>query len=115
MRDNNQRDTRDSQPYQRDQQPREHRGDRDIASIVRSRNFSRSPQPQPVIADMSASTACRLSSPARSRRSMAARAAMKAVAAASAFRAGGAGRTARVPTAWPRRPRPGDDFNPGNE
>ena len=53
MRDNNQRDRGDNQPFQRDQQqPREHRGERDRDREHRPQpQYQPQPQPQPVIAD----------------------------------------------------------------
>jgi hypothetical protein len=55
MRDNNQRDRGDSQPYQRDQQqPREHRGDRERDRDREHRpqpQYQPQPQPQPMVAD----------------------------------------------------------------
>ena len=54
MRDNNQRERGDGQPYQRDQQqPREHRGDRDRDREHRPQPQyqPQPPQPQPAVAD----------------------------------------------------------------
>ena len=51
MREGGQRDQRDGQPYQRDQQPREHR-DRDREREHRPQpQYQPQPQPQPVVAD----------------------------------------------------------------
>ena len=53
VRENNQRERGEGQPYQRDQQqPREHRGDRDRDREHRPQpQYQPQPQPQPVIAD----------------------------------------------------------------
>jgi len=48
VRDNNQRD---QPPYQREQQPREHRGDRDQQREHRQPQYQQPPQPQPNVAD----------------------------------------------------------------
>ena len=57
---------REGQPYQRDQQPREHQ--REHREHRPQPQYQPQPQPQPVVADMPASIACPPSSPARSRR-----------------------------------------------
>ena len=80
------------------------RGNTATASIVHSRNTSRSSLNRSRWSrTVAGSTACPRSSPARSRRSTAAKADLKVMAAASASRAGGAGHTARGPKASPRR------------
>ena len=105
MRDNNPREQRgDGQPYQRDQQPREHR-ERDREREHRPQpQYQPQPQPQPVIADTGGVDRLPSFITGRSRRSMARPAVMKAVAAANVSRAGAAGRMARVPRAWPHLP-----------
>src|SRR6266480_4931609 len=52
IRDNNQREQRgDGQPYQRDQQPREHHREREQREHRPQPQYQPQPQPQPVIAD----------------------------------------------------------------
>ena len=112
-RDNNQRDfsSDGGQPYQRDQQPREHRHREHRPQP----QYQPQPQPQPVIADSGGVDRLPSFITGPQPQVNGAPAGSKAVAAANASRAGAAGRTARVPTTPQLQPRPGEDFNPGNE
>ena len=113
IRDNNQREQREGQPYQRDQQPREHHREREHRPQPQ---YQPQPQPQPVIADTGGVD--RLPSFITGPQP-------QVSGAPGGYEGGGGGERFPRRRRRPHGPRPdsmaapaaapGEDFNPGNE
>ena len=102
IRDNNPREQRgDGQPYQ--QQPREHHREREHRPQPQ---YQPQPQPQPVIADTGGVDRLPSFITGPQPQVNGAPGGYEEGRGGERFRAGAAGRIVRVPTAWPRLPRP---------